>query len=91
MEQPSAGTSRKRRARYVWRACDVCRRRKGRCDGRKPCDFCRSRSLECRYTSEPDQPNGTTAADQPVAVTATAPATIPITPTLPAGSLGAIG
>lgn len=41
----------KRRAPYAPRACDACRRRKGRCDGRRPCEHCAGRSLECRYSS----------------------------------------
>ncbi|KAH8707127.1 hypothetical protein GQ44DRAFT_777517 [Phaeosphaeriaceae sp. PMI808] len=71
MDQSTTGPPRKRRARYVWRACDVCRRRKGRCDGRKPCVFCQSRGLECCYTSEPDPPNGSAPGDE--AATTAAP------------------
>ncbi|PVI02993.1 hypothetical protein DM02DRAFT_726784 [Periconia macrospinosa] len=59
-DQPSATAApppRRRRARYTWRACDVCRRRKGRCDGRKPCDFCHLRSITCNYSPEPEVTN----------------------------------
>ncbi|KAH8679199.1 hypothetical protein BGZ61DRAFT_535619 [Ilyonectria robusta] len=40
----------KRRAPYAPRACDVCRRRKGRCDGQKPCEYCHSRAMDCCYS-----------------------------------------
>ncbi|KAH8880204.1 hypothetical protein GQ53DRAFT_737400 [Thozetella sp. PMI_491] len=43
---------RKRRARYALRACDECKRRKGRCDGYMPCQYCESRSLECYYDAD---------------------------------------
>ncbi|KAH6968122.1 hypothetical protein DER45DRAFT_638427 [Fusarium avenaceum] len=39
----------KRRAPYASRACVACRRRKGKCDGQQPCDFCVGRSQECVY------------------------------------------
>ena len=41
----------KRRARYAPRACDACRRRKGRCDGRWPCEYCDGRDIECCYST----------------------------------------
>lgn len=37
----------KKRAPYAPRACDACRRRKGRCSGGNPCSYCFSRSLHC--------------------------------------------
>ncbi|EUC42269.1 hypothetical protein COCMIDRAFT_29081 [Bipolaris oryzae ATCC 44560] len=83
-QQNAAGTSRKRRLRYVWRACDVCRRRKGRCDGRKPCDFCRSRALECRYTADSEPTNEPLQPEDP-AVSYSAVAAPPM---LPANALG---
>ncbi|PNP86007.1 hypothetical protein FNYG_01063 [Fusarium nygamai] len=46
--QRSAGLC-KRRAPYTSRACDACRRRKGKCDGQQPCDFCAAREQECIY------------------------------------------
>ncbi|OBS17114.1 hypothetical protein FPOA_12388 [Fusarium poae] len=39
----------KRRAPYAPRACVACRRRKGKCNGQQPCDFCIGRSQECIY------------------------------------------
>ncbi|KAG7423146.1 Activator of stress genes 1 [Fusarium oxysporum f. sp. raphani] len=39
----------KRRAPYASRACEACRKRKGKCDGQQPCDFCAGRSQECVY------------------------------------------
>ncbi|KAF2793427.1 hypothetical protein K505DRAFT_385638 [Melanomma pulvis-pyrius CBS 109.77] len=40
----------KRRAPYAMRACDACRRRKGKCDGRLPCKHCVARKLYCSFT-----------------------------------------
>ncbi|KAK0382773.1 hypothetical protein NLU13_9869 [Sarocladium strictum] len=40
----------KRRAAYIPRACDSCRKRKGRCDGARPCRFCHGRRQECTYS-----------------------------------------
>lgn len=40
----------KRRAPYAQRACDACRRRKGRCDGGKACGYCKTRSIKCSYS-----------------------------------------
>jgi hypothetical protein len=64
---------RKRRARYVWQACDMCRRRKGRCDGRTPCVFCRARALDCRYSSDPDPSSGSAPPDEVASVTVALP------------------
>uniref|UniRef100_A0A060SZM7 ARAD1C01848p n=1 Tax=Blastobotrys adeninivorans TaxID=409370 RepID=A0A060SZM7_BLAAD len=44
--------SRKRRKR-VTRACDECRRKKVRCDGKMPCNHCSAYSYDCTY----DQPS----------------------------------
>ncbi|KAF9879659.1 hypothetical protein CkaCkLH20_02470 [Colletotrichum karsti] len=41
----------KRRAPYALRACDACRRRKGKCDGRQPCRYCTGREQACSYDS----------------------------------------
>ncbi|KAJ5994682.1 C6 transcription factor [Penicillium waksmanii] len=40
--------------RRVSQACDVCRKRKEKCDGNLPCGHCRSRSKDngCRYTQK---------------------------------------
>ncbi|KAH7110390.1 hypothetical protein B0J13DRAFT_489799 [Dactylonectria estremocensis] len=45
------GERAKRRAPYALRACDACRRRKGKCDGRQPCRHCTSRGQSCNYNS----------------------------------------
>lgn len=37
----------RKRAPYAPRACDACRRRKGRCSGGNPCSYCFARSLHC--------------------------------------------
>ncbi|EED18710.1 conserved hypothetical protein [Talaromyces stipitatus ATCC 10500] len=47
------GKPKRRRARYALRACDECKRRKGRCDGDSPCAYCRRRSIECHYDEDP--------------------------------------
>ncbi|GKU09193.1 unnamed protein product, partial [Fusarium langsethiae] len=39
----------KRRTPYALRACEACRRRKGKCDGRQPCRHCASRRQNCSY------------------------------------------
>ncbi|KAM0489659.1 hypothetical protein ACHAP8_012354 [Fusarium lateritium] len=39
----------KRRTPYALRACEACRRRKGKCDGRQPCRHCASRHQNCSY------------------------------------------
>lgn len=41
----------KRRTPYALRACEACRRRKGKCDGRQPCRYCASRNQSCSYSS----------------------------------------
>ncbi|KAH6979088.1 hypothetical protein EDB82DRAFT_448697 [Fusarium venenatum] len=41
----------KRRTPYALRACEACRRRKGKCDGRQPCRHCASRHQNCSYNS----------------------------------------
>ncbi|KAK8858801.1 hypothetical protein IAR55_003031 [Kwoniella newhampshirensis] len=33
----------------VWRACEVCRKRKIRCDGQDPCKFCVTNNRECSF------------------------------------------
>ena len=43
----------KKRAPYTSRACDACRRRKGRCSGDSPCTYCVARSLECTGAGGP--------------------------------------
>ncbi|KAI5954115.1 hypothetical protein CANMA_004954 [Candida margitis] len=34
----------------VSRACDVCKKRKMKCDGLTPCHYCQTKSLDCIYT-----------------------------------------
>ncbi|CAH0036149.1 unnamed protein product [Clonostachys rhizophaga] len=41
----------KRRAPYALRACEACRRRKGKCDGRQPCRYCTNRGQSCKYNT----------------------------------------
>lgn len=43
-------TAVKKRAPYASRACDACKRRKGRCDGQERCEYCSNRGWECSYT-----------------------------------------
>ncbi|KAF4345862.1 activator of stress s 1 [Fusarium beomiforme] len=40
----------KKRVRYAARACDACRKRKGRCSGRYPCEHCVGRNQQCVYS-----------------------------------------
>ncbi|KAH7160382.1 hypothetical protein B0J13DRAFT_519790 [Dactylonectria estremocensis] len=40
----------RRRGPYAMRACDPCRRRKGKCDGRLPCEHCVTRKQHCAFT-----------------------------------------
>lgn len=53
--QPTSEPAAKKRAPYAVKACDSCRRRKGRCDGRRPCEYCLSRSSECSYSETSDE------------------------------------
>ncbi|KAK8120290.1 hypothetical protein PG999_004410 [Apiospora kogelbergensis] len=47
----------------VKRACDVCHRRKARCNGIKPCRYCSSARLTCTYNAIPQKkgPKGSKA------------------------------
>ncbi|KKA28070.1 hypothetical protein TD95_003658 [Thielaviopsis punctulata] len=45
-QQPSVPTQKRRR---VTRACDECRRKKIKCDGKQPCTHCSVYSYECTY------------------------------------------
>jgi hypothetical protein len=62
---PGAGEGGKRRAPYAIRACDVCRRRKGKCNGRHPCGHCSDRSLACSYTSATGEPASPSLSRRP--------------------------
>jgi hypothetical protein len=55
VSQKSSEPPAKKRAPYAPKACDACRRRKGRCDGRRPCEYCSSRSSECSYSDVVDE------------------------------------
>lgn len=39
----------RKRAFYVTQACNSCKSRKTKCDGKDPCENCRKRSLDCQY------------------------------------------
>jgi hypothetical protein len=41
----------KRRSPYAPRACDACRKRKGKCSGCNPCEYCSGRALQCCYSA----------------------------------------
>ncbi|KAF8922155.1 fungal-specific transcription factor domain-containing protein [Mucidula mucida] len=43
---PSLSTNTRPRTR-VWRACEVCRKRKIKCDGQDPCHFCSTNKKQC--------------------------------------------
>ncbi|KAK2923430.1 hypothetical protein FoTM2_016954 [Fusarium oxysporum f. sp. vasinfectum] len=51
-DAPSQSTQRRRRVR---RACDECRRRKIKCDGKQPCAYCSGYSYECTYDKPSDR------------------------------------
>ncbi|KAJ7734339.1 fungal-specific transcription factor domain-containing protein [Mycena maculata] len=57
--EPAASASNKKR---VQRACDMCRRKKRRCDGGEKCDHCRKHNFICTYiepaTSRPNPSEG---------------------------------
>ncbi|WZH46673.1 Activator of stress genes protein 1 [Fusarium acuminatum] len=48
------GETGKRRTPYALVACDACRRRKGKCDGRQPCRYCAGRKQNCSYSTSFD-------------------------------------
>ncbi|KAL2875603.1 hypothetical protein SGCOL_009220 [Colletotrichum sp. CLE4] len=48
---PQNGETGRRRAPYALRACEACRRRKGKCDGRQPCRYCAGRKQTCVFDS----------------------------------------
>ncbi|KAF9040392.1 hypothetical protein BDZ89DRAFT_1090289 [Hymenopellis radicata] len=43
----------------VWRACEVCRKRKIKCDGQDPCHFCSTNKKQCTFTEIADHASGT--------------------------------
>ncbi|KAF2738758.1 transcriptional activator Mut3p [Polyplosphaeria fusca] len=52
-DQPQKTTAPMQKRRRVTRACDECRRKKIKCDGKQPCTHCTVYSYECTY----DQPS----------------------------------
>ncbi|ORY25832.1 fungal-specific transcription factor domain-domain-containing protein [Naematelia encephala] len=51
----SASTSKSRGIRSrVWRACEICRKRKIRCDGQDPCGFCSTNNKHCSFSLAQD-------------------------------------
>ncbi|CZT49777.1 related to transcriptional activator Mut3p [Rhynchosporium secalis] len=51
--QPTRNTAPLQKRRRVTRACDECRRKKIKCDGKQPCTHCTVYSYDCTY----DQPS----------------------------------
>ncbi|CAD6499345.1 BgTH12-03475, partial [Blumeria graminis f. sp. triticale] len=47
--QPSNTSTSPPKRRRISRACDVCRKRKVKCDGKQPCTHCMSNNLVCTY------------------------------------------
>ncbi|KAK5998374.1 Conidial development protein fluffy [Cladobotryum mycophilum] len=47
-----------RRGTMTTHACISCREKRTKCDGKKPCDRCRRRDVECRYVGKPWQSKG---------------------------------
>lgn len=73
----STGETGKRRTPYALRACDACRRRKGKCDGRQPCRHCSSRNQNCSYSSSLENNSSSLDSDDwphPATTTAAPPA-----------------
>ena len=63
MSEAPANPSKRKRAR---RACEPCRKRKKKCDGKEPCQLCQEYEYNCKYasekivpTSQAPRPNGT--------------------------------
>ncbi|KAL9561790.1 hypothetical protein ACKAV7_014052 [Fusarium commune] len=87
----------KRRAPYASRACTACRRRKGKCDGQQPCDYCENRGQTCLYDGESVPPATDTvtatatvirAPAQPSALQSEEPNRSPSQPLTPAAANG---
>ncbi|GIK00845.1 hypothetical protein Aspvir_004874 [Aspergillus viridinutans] len=60
---------RKRRRKYITKACNECQRRKIKCDGQSPCQRCGRQQIECVYAERPrpdssDQQNITRLIEQ---------------------------
>ncbi|KAJ7645245.1 fungal-specific transcription factor domain-containing protein [Mycena polygramma] len=65
----NAGVNANAKQKRVQRACDMCRRKKRRCDGGDPCDHCAKHNFICTYITptrpEPDQPSSSHSAGGP--------------------------
>ena len=48
-QSPSREEPSKRRAPYASKACEACRKRKGKCDGQRQCQYCVTKGLVCHY------------------------------------------
>ncbi|CEN59975.1 hypothetical protein ASPCAL02416 [Aspergillus calidoustus] len=57
MDNPTAPTRPRKRNRYIWLACDECRRRKVKCSGDRPCQRCDMLALSCTYEQGPQHNN----------------------------------
>ncbi|OKP12230.1 hypothetical protein PENSUB_1966 [Penicillium subrubescens] len=44
---------RKKRRKYIARACNECKRRKIKCNGQAPCHRCGRQQIECVYVENP--------------------------------------
>ncbi|KAK0466401.1 uncharacterized protein EV420DRAFT_1617658 [Desarmillaria tabescens] len=42
----------------VWRACEICRKRKIKCDGQDPCAFCSTNKKDCTFKEITDYASG---------------------------------
>ncbi|RAL11197.1 putative C6 transcription factor [Aspergillus homomorphus CBS 101889] len=51
---------RKRRRKYIAKACNECKRRKIKCNGEAPCQRCGRQRVDCIYDNPPRQINGDT-------------------------------
>lgn len=49
MADRSTSTPRSRKRSRISKACEGCRHRKARCNGKQPCDLCAIRQIECTY------------------------------------------
>ncbi len=49
--QPKA----KKRRKYINKACDNCRTRHSRCDGKEPCGPCLKKGFQCGYSAPPSR------------------------------------
>ncbi|KAJ5382045.1 uncharacterized protein N7496_004473 [Penicillium cataractarum] len=52
-EEPAEERPRKKRRKYIARACNECKRRKIKCNGQAPCHRCGRQHIECVYLENP--------------------------------------